>query len=194
MLYIAIIIIYATSFATIVSEVARHDLGWGPLATTFTWLAGIAVSLVPILRTIILAAALSMLIPWWGAIPAACGINVLRHLLLIIFNPGRRANLEDQKQRLKDYAEKQTDRTLSPEVQQELSSWNAEYDRAIADGRGRESKVSRAKALVVVATNSPILMMVSGSSPLICQPGYIESLTEDKLDDLIESLSEISTK
>ena len=194
MLYIATIIIYATSFATIVSEVAQHDLGWGPLATTFAWLAGIAISFVPILRTIILAAALSMLIPWWGAIPAACGINVLRHFLLIIVSPGRRANLEEQKQRLKDYAEKQTDRTLSPEVQQELSSWNAEYDSAISEGRVRESKVSRAKALVVAATNSPILKMVSGSSPLVCQPGYIENLTDDELDGLIENLSDNSIK
>jgi len=81
--------------------------------------------------------------------------------------------------------------SLSPQAQQQFIFWDTEYNRAIALGRDRDAKVNRVKALVVAATDSPILASVSGSAPLLCQPGHIDGLPDEELDELIKRLSDL---
>lgn len=80
---------------------------------------------------------------------------------------------------------------LSPQAQKQFIFWDTEYNKALTLGRDRDAKVNRAKALVVAATNAPILDSVSGSSPLLCQPGYIDGLPDEELDELIEGLNDV---
>jgi hypothetical protein len=80
---------------------------------------------------------------------------------------------------------------LSPQAKQQFIFWDTEYNKSLALGRARDAKINRAKSLVVAATNTPISDMVSGNLPLLCQPGHIDGLPDEELDELLERLSEI---
>ena len=101
MLHFSIYIIYSTTFATILSDIARQDFEWGVLASSFVWVVGIAISFIPVLRTIILAIALITILPWWWAIPLTIVVNFLRWLILMITDPVRKERLKENEERFK---------------------------------------------------------------------------------------------
>ena len=80
--------------------------------------------------------------------------------------------------------------SLCPEAAEQFLFWDTESNKASTLGRERDAKVNRAKAVVVAATNCPICHTASGSFPLLCQPGYIETLSESDLDDLIKGFEQ----
>ena len=98
MLHLAIYLIYATTFGTLLSELVQVEWGWGVIAASFVWLGGVIVSFIPMLRTIVLAVALCYLMPWWAAIPSACVINFVRFILVVITDPKRKETLRAQQE------------------------------------------------------------------------------------------------
>jgi len=77
---------------------------------------------------------------------------------------------------------------LSPEAADQYHFWNTQFNKATALGNEREAKINHAKALSVAAANCPILDMGNSRFPLVCQPGYIDSLSEAELDEHISKL------
>lgn len=74
---------------------------------------------------------------------------------------------------------------LSPLASQQISSFRAARRQASAKGELREAKVCQAKELVVYTTGLPMPSVADASYPQISQPGHLESLTDQELDELI---------
>ncbi len=72
---------FAVSFAVAVREVAAAHYDLDPWAVAVIFIAAHGVSLVPFLRGAVVLWLCWMLFPWYGAIPAALGVCVVRALL-----------------------------------------------------------------------------------------------------------------
>ncbi len=76
-----VVTLYGTALATLTDEAARSTFGWEPPLAWAVWVVAFALSFVPILRTVLAAACLVAIVPWWAAIPIACLASVLRRTL-----------------------------------------------------------------------------------------------------------------
>jgi hypothetical protein len=76
---------------------------------------------------------------------------------------------------------------LPPLAAQQLDAFHHSFNKAYALGLDREAKIYKAKELAVFATGFPIGGIKSGI-PLLCTSGYIESLTDEELDETLTSL------
>jgi len=76
-------------------------------------------------------------------------------------------------------------RNLSPQARVDFQNWVYRGDKAYVLLNDGEAKLYRAKAAAVVLTGCPILISSHSSSPLICQPFYIESLPADEIESLV---------
>lgn len=75
---------------------------------------------------------------------------------------------------------------LPPMAVQQMEAFHHSFNKAYALGQDREAKICKAKELAVFATGIPI--GVQFGIPLLCRAGYIESLTDEELDETLASL------
>jgi hypothetical protein len=89
---------YATMLATLSAETATEVWKWGTLPASFAWLAGGAISFVPIVRTIFFALILCQVMPWWLAIPTSGVVSFIRWWLF--YYDVRKANIGETRARI----------------------------------------------------------------------------------------------
>jgi hypothetical protein len=83
---------------------------------------------------------------------------------------------------------------LSRLAVRQIEEFASASDKLFKLGIQRDAKIYEALELAVYNTGSPILLTSDASYPLTSQPGYVESLSDSELAELIAKLRSVPTE
>lgn len=81
-LWIGSLFIYGVVFTSIVTAAGQEYFDWSEAATFGIGFLALPLSLIPILRTLLLASALLVWFPWYGAFPLTLAIAFFRLMIV----------------------------------------------------------------------------------------------------------------